>query len=249
MRRFMDVQYGEYGETLVDIYLPDGDNYTTVVDFHGGGLDHGSKYSERYEEMAAAFTAAGYALASVEYRKYPNAKFPDFLVDGAKATAFVKNFVKDYGANGEIIIAGHSAGAWMSLMLCFNKEYLANEGIDTEEIKGWMIDSAQTTSHFNVLAHEEGVDELTQRIDKYSPMYYLDKNSKFSRMMLILYDNDMPCRYEQNQLLYKAVLAFNPEAKIEYVLLAGKHCSAMKQHDEDGNSLYVKIFLDWVTKE
>ena len=248
MRRFMDVQYGEYDETKVDVYLPDSDNYTTVVDFHGGGLDHGSKYSERYEEMAAAFTAAGYALASVEYRKYPNAKFPDFLVDGANATAFVKNFVKDNGGNGDIIIAGHSAGAWMSLMLCFNKEYLANAGIDSEEIKGWMIDSAQTTSHFNVLAHEEGVDELTQRIDQYSPMYYLNKNTKFSEMMLILYDNDMPCRYEQNQLFYKAVLAFNPEAKIEYTLLEGKHCSAMKQHDENGNSLYVKIFLGWVRK-
>ena len=98
--------------------------------------------------MAAAFTAAGYALASVEYRKYPNAKFPDFLLDGAKATAFVKNLVKDYGGNGEIIIAGQSAGAWMSLMLCLNKEYLANEGIASEEIKDWIIDSAQTTSHF-----------------------------------------------------------------------------------------------------
>ena len=26
MRRFMDVQYGEYEETKVDIYLPDTDN-------------------------------------------------------------------------------------------------------------------------------------------------------------------------------------------------------------------------------
>ena len=232
MRRFMDVQYSEYEETKVDIYLPDTDHYTTVVNFHGGGLDRGDKHSESFEKMAAGLTSAGYALASVEYRKYPNAKFPDFLVDGANATAFVKNFVKEQGGNGDIIIAGHSAGAWMSLMLCFNKEYLANAGIDSEEIKAWIIDSAQTTSHFNVLAQETGVHELTQRIDEYSPMYYLNTNSKFSRMLLILYDNDMACRYEQNQLFYKAVLAFNPEAKIEYRLLEGKHCSAMKQRNE-----------------
>ena len=43
MRRFMDVQYSEYDETKVDIYLPDTDGYTTVVNFHGGGLDRCSK--------------------------------------------------------------------------------------------------------------------------------------------------------------------------------------------------------------
>ena len=247
MRRFMDLQYGEYEETKVDIYLPDTDNYTTVVDFHGGGLDHGSKYSERYEEMAAAFTAAGYALASVEYRKYPNAKFPDFLVDGAKATAFVKNFVKENGGNGDIVIAGHSAGAWMSLMLCLNKEYLANEGIDSEEIKDWIIDSAQTTSHFTILMREKGLHKRAQRIDEVAPLYYVNENTKFSKMILFTYEQDIVCRTEQTQLFYKAVLAFNPEAKIEYRLLEGKHCSAIDKFDENGDSLYAKTFLDWAT--
>lgn len=246
MRKIFDVQYSEYDETLVDLYLPDTDNYVTVVNFHGGGLDHGSKYSERFEEMGKAFTDAGIALASVEYRKYPNAKFPDYLVDSAKATAFVKKYVQGLGGSGDIIIAGQSAGAWISLMLCFNKEYLANEGINTDEIKGWFIDSAQTTSHFNVLQQEKGVHKLAQRIDEFSPMYFLDENTKFSKMMLVLYDQDMVCRFEQNMLFYKAVLAFNPEAKIEYRLLSGKHCSAMKQHNENGESLYVEIFMDWV---
>lgn len=245
----MNVQYSEYEETLVDIYLPDTDHYTTVVNFHGGGLDRGDKYSEDFEKMAAGLTAAGYALASVEYRKYPNAKFPDFLLDAAKATAFVKNFVKDYGGNGDVIIAGQSAGAWMSLMLCLNKKYLENEGIDSEEIKGWFIDSAQPTSHFNVLVQETGAHKRTQRIDEYAPLYFLGKDSKFSKMILLTYENDVVCRNEQNQLFYKAVLAFNPEAKIEYRLLGGKHCNAIEQRDENGGSLYAKLFLDWILKE
>ena len=134
-------------------------------------------------------------------------------------------------------------------MLCFNTEYLANEGIATEEIKGWFIDSAQTTSHFNVLQQEKGVHKLTQRIDEFSPMYFLDENSKFSKMMLVLYDQDMACRYEQNMLFYKAVLAFNPDAKIEYRLLNGRHCSAAKQRNEKGETLYAEIFLDWVSRD
>ena len=249
MKKFLDVQYSNYEETLVDIYLPETDNFKTIVNFHGGGLDHGSKAGTTLDIMAKAFTEAGYAFASVEYRKYPNAKFPDFLVDCAKATAFMKKFAEEHGGSGEIIIAGQSAGAWLSLMLCFNKEYLANEGIDSEEISGWFIDSAQTTSHFNVLQQERGVHKLTQRIDEFSPMYFLNEDSKFSKMMLILYDQDMACRYEQNQLFYKAVLAFNPDAKIEYRLVSGKHCSAGKQVTENGGSLYVDIFLAWDRKD
>ena len=250
MRKFLDVQYSNYEETLVDIYLPDtGNDFQTIVNFHGGGLERGSKRSSTLEDLAVLFTNAGYAFASVEYRMYPKAKFPDYLIDSAKATAFVKKYVQDLGGNGEIIIAGQSAGAWLSLMLCFNKEYLANEGIDSEEIKAWFIDSAQTTSHFNVLQQERGVHKLTQRIDEFSPMYFLDENTKFSKMMLVLYDNDMPCRYEQNILFYKAVLAFNPEAKIEYRLVSGKHCSAAKQRNEKGESLYADLFFDWIAKE
>ena len=249
MRRFMDVQYSEYDETKVDIYLPDTDHYTTVVNFHGGGLDRGDKHSESFEKMAAGLTSAGYALASVEYRKYPNAKFPDFLMDAAKATAFVKDFVKGYGGNEEIIVSGQSAGAWMSLMLCLNKDYLAKEGIDSEEIKGWFIDSAQTTSHFTILMREKGLHKRAQRIDELAPLYFVNENTKFSKMILFTYEQDIVCRCEQTQLFYKAVLAFNPEAKIEYRLLKGKHCSAIDEFDENGDSLYAKTFLDWATKE
>ena len=248
MRKFLDLQYSEYEETLVDIYLPDTDNFTTVVNFHGGGLDHGAKTGASLDIIANLLTGAGYAFASVEYRKYPNAKYPDFLVDGAKATAFVKNYVKDLGSNGKIMIMGQSAGAWMSLMLCMNKEFLANEGIQNEDICGWFIDSAQTTSHFNVLQQEKGLHKLSQRIDEFSPMYYLDENSKFSKMMLVLYDQDMACRYEQNQLFYKAVLAYNPDADIEYRLVSGRHCSAAKQVNEKGETLYADLFLDWAKK-
>ena len=248
MKQFLDVQYSSYEETLVDIYLPETSNFTTIVNFHGGGLDHGSKNAPTLEKLAKAFTDAGYAFASVEYRKYPNAKYPDYLIDSAKATAFVKKYVQDLGANGDLIIMGQSAGAWLSLMLCLNKTFLANEGIDTDEIKGWFIDSAQTTSHFNVLKLEKVMHKLTQRIDEYAPLYYVNENTKFSRMFLVLYDQDIACRYEQNMLFYKVIKSFNPEADIEYRLINGKHCSSTEQWNENGETLFVETFLAWSKK-
>ena len=67
-------------------------------------------------------------------------------------------------------------------------------------------------------------------------------------MMLVLYDQDIACRYEQNMLFYKNVLTYNPEADIRYVLLNGKHCSSTRQTDENGTPLFIKIFLEWLAE-
>ncbi len=74
-------------ECKLDLYLPEGDNFDTIVYFHGGGLEGGHKDDYYYVDMAKSFAKNGYGFASVEYRKYPNAKFPDFLEDCALATA------------------------------------------------------------------------------------------------------------------------------------------------------------------
>lgn len=246
MKEILDLQYSQYEPTLLDMYLPESKNFQTIVYFHGGGLEKGNKRSERLVEIANAFTNAGYAFVSVQYRMYPNAKFPEYIEDCAKATAFVKDYVQKHGGNGELILSGQSAGAWLAMMLCLDKHYLANEGIDSEEIKGWFIDSAQMTAHFNVLMQETGAHRYAERINEYAPLYFLNENTKFSRMMLVLYDQDIKCRYEQNMLFYKNVLAYNPEADIKYCLLNGKHCSSTKQTDENGETLFVKIFLEWL---
>lgn len=245
MKEILDLRYGKNENALMDVYLPENKVIQTIIFLHGGGLDHGSKRSDEIIESAKILTENGYAFASVEYRMYPEAKFPDYIVDCARAIAFIKKYIQTCGGNGELIVAGQSAGAWIALMLCLNKEFLFEEGMSSEEIKGWFIDSAQTTSHFNVLKKEQGMHKFTQRIDEYAPLYYLNENTKFSRMLLVLYDNDIECRLEQNMLFYKAVRAFTSEADIDYKLINGTHCSSMKQRNEKGESLFVETFLEW----
>lgn len=249
MKEILDLQYSNHEKTLVDLYLPETENYQTIMYFHGGGLNHGAKRSEKLVERAKSITKAGYALASVEYRMYPDAKFPDFIEDCAKATAFIKDYVQSKGGNGELIMSGQSAGAWLALMLCMNRKYLEEVGMSPEEIKGWFIDSAQTTSHFNVLMQETGSHRYTERINEYAPLYFVGEHTKFSRMLLVLYDQDIACRYEQNMLFYKNVLAYNKDAKIEYKLLNGKHCSSTAQRDENGETLFVKLLLEWLQEK
>ena len=132
-------------------------------------------------------------------------------------------------------------------MLCLNRTYLKGVGLLLNDIKGWIIDSAQTTSHFNVMKYELGCNPNLQRIDEYAPLYYVDESTKFSKMFLLFYENDMPCRPEQNHLFIKAVQAFDKDADIQYKQLPGGHCHGSTHCDEDGEYSFLKESIRWLS--
>lgn len=246
MKIVRDIQYGASRENSLDMYIPDDNLYATVVYFHGGGLESGDKADKSYTEIAESFAKSGYGFLSVNYRMYPQARFPEYLEDAAAAVAWAKAHIKEYGGSGELYVSGQSAGAWMSLQLCLNEKYLSAAGVSPLEIKGWIIDSAQTTSHFNVLKYETGCDPNLQRIDEYAPLYYINSQTKFNRMLLLFYDEDMPCRLEQNMLFVKAVEHFCQGIELEYKQLKGTHCHGSCERDPDGEYAYVKEVLRWL---
>lgn len=249
MKSFLDVAYKQTEECKLDVYLPDKENFKTVVYFHGGGLEAHGRNGEPTVNIAQSFVKAGYAFVSADYRIYPNAKAPEFLEDAADAVAYVKRHVCEWGGNGEMIVSGQSAGAWLCLMLCMDKKYLQNVGIDPMEICAWISDSAQTTSHFNVLKYDLGEHSLAQRINEYAPQYFVDEHMQITKMLLIFYERDIACRYEQNKLFYASVLTFQPKADIEYQVLAGGHVHGSSVKDQDGEYPYVKTALAWLQKK
>ena len=249
MRRLQNIAYNEHAECKLDVYLPEEKNFKTVVYFHGGGLEMHGRNGEHTVNIAQSFVKAGYAFVSADYRIYPQAKAPEFLLDAADAVAFVNGKLTEWGGDGNILLSGQSAGAWLCLMLCLDKKYLKSVGVDSTQIKGWIIDSAQTTAHFNVLKKEFGVNPLTQCINEYAPQYFVNENTKFSKMLLIYYQKDMPCRPEQNKLFYASVLAFEPKADIQCVELAGEHCHGSSVKEEDGEYAYVKTALAWLKQK
>ena len=246
MKKVKNIVYNEATGCCLDAYLPAVNGFPTIVYFHGGGLEAGDKADENYLGMAESFVRNGYGFLSVNYRMYPTAKFPEYLEDGAAAIAWAKARVQEYGGNGELYVSGQSAGAWISAMLCVNEKYLQMVGVSPLEIKGWIIDSAQMTSHFNVLKYELGCDPNLQRINEYAPLYYVNSQTKFHRMLILFYDKDMPCRAEQNMLFIKAVQHFCPGIDLEYKQLEGGHCQGSSERDSDGEYAYVKEALRWL---
>ena len=247
MRIDKDILYGKQEQCLLDAYLPPSNGFTTVVYFHGGGLVEGDKADQNNVELAEAFVKEGYAFVSANYRMYTHgAKYPAFLEDAAQAVAYVKENYANKLGNGKLLISGQSAGAWISAMLCMDKQWLAGVGMDAERIDGWLIDSAQMTSHFHLLEFEEKVNPWVQRIDKYAPIYYVGEGVKVSPMFITFYEKDMLCRVEQNQMFINALKFFNREVDVTGYLLPGEHCHGTVYKDEDGQFAFLKLALPWL---
>jgi len=245
MKEIKDIIYDNYNNKL-DMYLPDNINFKTIIYFHGGGLKEGDKYSDNIYSFALSFTKNGYAFVSVNYRMYPIAHFPDYLVDAANSIKYISENINKYDGSSDLIISGQSAGAWIALMLAMNKEYLKEVGIDSTKIYSFIIESAEPTSHFNVMQYEKNLDIRLQRIDEYAPLYYLDKDTDFNSMLLIYYSDDMLIRKYQNILFYQAVKQFNNNLNIKPLELEGMHCKGSIEKDETGEYPFVKVTLEFL---
>lgn len=214
-----------YGQGSLDLYLPDTESYPIYIYFHGGGLTGGTR---RFRRSAEYLTEHGVAVASADYRLYPNARYPDFVRDCADAIAFV---LKKSEASGHIthtVVGGSSAGGWLSQMLYFNPAFLAPFG-GRDMVDGWIFDAGQPTTHFNVLKYDRGFDPRCVLVDEAAPLWYLRENfdpAKAPFIRILSAEHDMVNRREQNVMLYTAMLHFKfPEEKLEMKVYEGyTHC-------------------------
>ncbi len=223
MKKMLNIDYFGDSHPLhsLDIYFPDITDFYTIVYFHGGGLKEGNK-DEVLKFMS--LVDKGICIASVAYRLIPDAEFPDFLYDGAKAVSHIIEHIKEFGGNGRIFIAGSSAGAYITMMLCLDRSYLEDYGVPKNAICGFISESAQQFAHFNLL-EQRGFDSRLERIDETAPFYYVKNGISIKPLLLLYYSDDMPCRPEENQLMFKSIKRFLPENSIVDICeIEGEHC-------------------------
>lgn len=242
MRFIPDIRYDVLENSFLDLYLPDGECKDLLIWFHGGSL---CSLSRKYIYFAEDLTAQGIGVASVEYRLYPQAKFPDFLMDAAQAVKFLLDNIKNYADPERIFISGQSAGAYITLMLAFDNTYFKNAGVDRAAISGYISDSAQITTHYSVL-EEKGIPKILERIDEAAAIYHLSKESKVNNLLLIYYTDDIPCRPEQNLLFYKSIRKVCPEINVAIKELPGEHTNGSIRRNEQGTFDYCDALLDFI---
>lgn len=247
MKTVLDIIYNEYGQTL-DLYLPEDGKFEAIfLYFHGGGLERGSK--EGCKNFTPYLLEHGIAVASANYRMYPDAKFPDFIEDAADCVAWLKAHIGEYGDCDKIFVGGSSAGGYISMMLCFDERYLGKHGMKPTDLAGYIHDAGQPTTHYNVL-RERGIDTRRVIVDEAAPLYFIGLNGNESAPMIYLVsDNDIPNRYAQMELTLSTMKHFEYDmSKVDYKLLHGGHCHQIREFDENGDNVFGKLILEFVKK-
>lgn len=244
MIKIRDLEY--YNNLKLDIYLPDSDTFDLLIYFHGGGLEGGGK--EEIIPSSDYLVERNIAIISINYRLYPFAKYPDFILDAVKGIKWSIDNINKYGECKDIYIGGTSAGAYITQMLCFNSYYYKKENIDPLKIKGYIHDAGQPTVHFNVL-NEKGIDRRRVIINEDSPLYYVGIEKEYPRMLFIVSTNDLENRYEQTMLMLRTLKHFNyDESKIELKVMEGKHCEYVSKVI-DNESVFGKIIYEFIKEK
>ncbi len=244
MKIINNVSYSDYPECILDIYLPESNEFSVFIYFHGGGFEEGDK--NQGNVMAEYLVKHNVAVISANYRMYPNAKYPDFIIDAAECVSWVYSNIKNYGVCEKIYVGGSSAGGYLSQMLCFDSKYLGAHGLKPTDIAGFIHDAGQPTVHLNVL-RERGLDRRRIIVDESSMLYHVGTAPEYPPMLFIVSDHDMGNRYEQTLLAVSTMKQFNydePDLRI----MNGGHCAYISKIDENGNSVLGQIILEYIQK-
>ncbi len=132
-----DIAYGTEPRQHLDIYYPAPAPVRppVVVFFYGGTWQWGAK--DDYLFAAQALASQGAIVVVPDYRLYPEVTFPGFLEDGAAATAWTLKHMDELGGDPRsVFLAGHSAGAYIAIMLALDQEYLNRAGVSTSQLAG-----------------------------------------------------------------------------------------------------------------
>ncbi|MBL6453897.1 alpha/beta hydrolase [Belnapia sp. T6] len=109
----------------LDLYEPEEPalDAPVLVFLHGGGWDSGSPADYRF--LGTVLARRGVRVAIPAYRLWPEAGYPAFLEDSARAV----RWVRDRAPGARLFLMGHSAGAYIAAMLALDGRWLGAVGL------------------------------------------------------------------------------------------------------------------------
>ncbi|MBL6078590.1 alpha/beta hydrolase [Belnapia sp. T18] len=109
----------------LDLYEPKAPkpDAPVLVFFHGGGWESGSPADYRF--LGTVLAREGLRVVIPAYRLWPEAGYPAFLEDGAQAV----RWARDRWPEARLMLMGHSAGAYIAVMLALDERWLGAAGL------------------------------------------------------------------------------------------------------------------------
>lgn len=129
-----DQPYGDDDKQTLDMYLPsypiNTKNRPAILMVHGGAWTFGDKSDSIFtSHKFSRWVPNGMVFASTNYRSLNNAKPNDQARDVAKAIALVQRKMLAWGGDpSNVILMGHSSGAYLASLLASNPQIAFEEG-------------------------------------------------------------------------------------------------------------------------
>jgi acetyl esterase/lipase len=134
LTKLEDFRYGTFSRQTLDVYVPKTPARGVLVFGYGGGFKDGNK--DEYGFAGEAFASLGFVTIIYDYRLNPDFTFPSYLEDAALVVRWAVDHARRFGANPKnLVVAGHSAGAYLTAMLATDKRYLERVGLKPTDIK------------------------------------------------------------------------------------------------------------------
>jgi acetyl esterase/lipase len=120
----------------LDLFVPKGKkDFSALLFAHGGGWKNGKK--DEFEFLGKTLAKHGVGVVTINYRLFPDVKFPANVEDVAKAFAWTHANIKNYGGSSDrLFVGGHSAGGHLVSLLATDESYLKSHKLRLTDIRG-----------------------------------------------------------------------------------------------------------------
>ena len=134
------ISTGEHPSQKLIVWAPDGRDpgaapLPVLLFVHGGSWNWGDPID--YGFIGRAFVPKRFVVVLAGYRLHPDAVYPAMLEDTARAIAWTREEIEQYGGDPDrITIAGHSAGAYNVVQTALERQWLGRHGMSADDIAG-----------------------------------------------------------------------------------------------------------------
>jgi len=236
-RRLDDIQYAEVDghRLLLDLYLPtDVERPPVVLWVHGGAWRRGSKTNMPLDDLIKH----GFAVASVDYRLSPVARFPAQIHDCKAAIRYLRGTAKKHAINADRIgVAGSSAGGHLAALIGVSNHLQALEGdlgdyVDQSSTVQATVDYFGPTNFMTILKQSTphglsvrvpalelllggGPEEMPDLARLASPVFHVDSDEP--PLLLIHGDQDPQVPINQSHELHAKYKQYKRDVQFEVV--------------------------------
>jgi acetyl esterase/lipase len=226
----------------LDVYVPKGQKDFPVLLFaHGGGWKNGKK--DEFEFLGKTLAKHGVGVVTINYRLFPDVKFPSNVQDVARAFAWTHDKIKQYGGNPDrLLVGGHSAGGHLVSLLATDESYLKAHKLRLSDIRGVVSISGLYEIRRGRFPLFEDSDE---GVKKASPLHQVKEG--LPPFLLVYGDHDFPGFGDMAETFAKALR----DAKCQVTCMQVKdrtHGSVALKIAEEGDPVQQAI-LDFVGKQ